>query len=100
VIEVILRSLVIHPIAGLAGVACCFGVLAAVGESSDAAVGVAYVLPAIAAGFATAGLARGRGRGVAVAAAWGALTTTVVAATVLLLLLALLVIAAVKGAGS
>jgi hypothetical protein len=97
---VLLRALVIHPLAGLAGIACSFALLAAVGESGDAAVGAAYVLPATAAGFATAALARSLGKGVVRAAAWGALTAAVVAVATMILLFVFLLIAAVNGAGS
>ena len=87
----ILRSLLVHPLAGLAGIAFCFTVLAVVDESGDAALGAAYVAPTGAAGYASARLARTRGRLAPSAAGWAALTTTVIVAVTLALMLVLLV---------
>lgn len=88
----ILRPLLVHPLAGLAGIACCFLVLAGLGKSSDAAVGASYVFPAVSAGYATARLARARGRRTAAATGWAVVTVALIVAATLLLMLVFLVI--------
>jgi len=88
----ILRSLLVHPLAGLAGIACGFVVLAVTGESGDTAVGAAYVVPVLAAGYATARLAHARGRRTVAATGWAVATATLIVAAALLLMLVFLVI--------
>jgi hypothetical protein len=88
----IVRALLLHPLAGLAGIASCFVVLALAGESGDLAVGAAYVVPVLAAGGATARVAHVRGRRTAAATGWAVATATLIIAATLVLMLAVLVI--------
>ena len=94
-----MRALLVHPLLAVCGTVAALVLLAIAGESSDAAVTGAYLVPLSAATIATGLAVMRRGRGPVAGLLLSVATAVATAIVIGTILLVLIVLAAAEGAG-